>query len=234
MKCIAGMATMPGRDAQRQQAIASIAGQVDELWVYYNGFDEVPEPTPRGVRCIVGLEDRGDAGKFDAIFAAEPERGTLAFTVDDDLIYPRDYTKRLARQFARLKARLGRVAVGIHAARFRQSPPRSYRGHRDVRHCLHEAKGVRSEHMLGTGTLLFEVGSLQLSAEDFENGSMADVWFALAAQRQALPLRSLPHEGPWLVAAQPMPEDTLWRRMRRGGDSVQIEALGRIEQWKLW
>jgi len=232
MKRIAGMATMPGREVQRQQAIKSLVGQVDELWIYCNGFD--PEPMPPGVRCIVGREDRGDAGKFDAIFAAEPDPGTLAFTVDDDLIYPRNYAKQLVWQFKRLKARLGRVAVGIHAARFRESPPRNYRGHRDVRHCLHEAKGVRSEHMLGTGTLLFEVGSLQLSAGDFENGIMADVWFALAAQRQALPLRSLPHKGPWLTAAQPMPEDTLWQRMRRDGDSVQVAALGRIEQWRLW
>lgn len=227
---IAGMATMPSRAVVRAQAVASLLPQVDELWVYLNEHSEVPIDLDSRCTPILG-SDKGDVGKFSAVgWTDEHTPETYLFTVDDDLIYPPDYTETLIE--ALNEQRCG--AVGVHSAQFRRSPPRNYYGDRDVRHCLYAAEGFRSEHMLGTGTLLFKADSIALTPEHFENGIMADVWFALAAQQQQVALRSIPRREGWLQLAQPAPTDTLWGRMCIVGDDAQITALGRTENWKLW
>jgi hypothetical protein len=93
---------------------------------------------------------------------------------------------------------------------------------------------VRKEHQLGTGTLAFHSSTIQLSWKHFENGFMADVWFALQAQYQQVSLLSIPHEEKWLKEARPQPADTIWARMTRDSDKPQIRALSRVKEWKLW
>ena len=220
------MATIPEREEVCLQAVASLVDQVDELWVILNGFPGMPA----ALRDRVYLErgkNHGDAGKFRR--AWDTRLSALLFTCDDDIIYPPDYTRVLEDKLA------GRehCTVGVHGARLRRDPLKNYGRDRDVRHIGDACDEERSEHLLGTGTLAFYASAIELREEHFENGFMADIWFAIQAQKQKVPLISIARPKDWLKPAQPAPTHTIWSRMRMDGDSTQVEAMGRIPKWEL-
>ncbi len=226
---IACLATMPSRGVVLKQAVESLLPQVDELWIYLNRFRDIPRHLTELPNChpVQGI-DRGDAGKF-FVACEQYAPDAFLFTCDDDLIYPPDYIDTLLHAMKEQP-----IAVGVHAVRFRHCPPRNYRGDRNVRHCLGTSTGERQEHLLGTGTLGFHATTIKLHHEHFETGTMADVWFAIQAQLQRVPLLSIARGKGWIRPAQPPPTDTLWNRMCANGDHAQVAALGRIKHWKLW
>src|SRR5215472_15189688 len=92
-RAVAGMATMPSRAATLPVAVHSIIGQVDRLYLYLDGHEEVPKSVRDNSRVIpiFAREEPGlgDGGKFLGL-VRERER-CLYIGVDDDIVYPPNY-----------------------------------------------------------------------------------------------------------------------------------------------
>lgn len=200
------MASFPPRRDGLKLSIDSILPQLDQLIVYLNGYEGVPEflrdPKIRIVRSQDALGDLRDNGKF---FDLPQEDDAYVFTLDDDLIYPPDYVAKMIFQIEML----GRsVVVGVHGANF---PDGEFTrlNQRTVFHFAFKKPG-RFVDLLGTGTTAWHSSTLKLSLSNFETKGVSDLWFAAAAAQQSVPLYSVARDTGWLVE-QPRSDTSLWQ-----------------------
>lgn len=197
MTTIASMASIPSRTVAMRRVVETIAPQVDRMFVYLNGYREVPKQLASHKNVFVARSqntsfgDRGDAGKF--FWSQREERG-FRLTCDDDLEYPSDYVEKMVRA---CEAYGCTAVVGVHGYLFRH-PFVSMQTSRLVfmfDSALDQDRGV---HVLGTGTSLYHTDAIRISSEHFTAPNMADILFALAAQKQAVPMVAIRRSKGWV------------------------------------
>ena len=167
------MASLRERSALFQKTVASLADQLDELHVVFE-------------------HERGDAGKFAT---PRPDRA-FVLTVDDDILYPPDYAETMVAALERYERR---AAIGVHGACLLPDF-RSYYKSRSVYHCRSALTSDAPCHILGTGTLAYYTGAYpgpQLS--DFPVKNMADIWFAVHAERSGIQRYAIARTADWIV-----------------------------------
>lgn len=246
----ASMASTYRREPALHAAVASLLPQVDALNVYLNDYDAVPRYL-LGVPGLTvvwagplgdgsGAGDLGDRGKF---YWAADLTTDFHFTVDDDIVYPRDYVATLV---AFADAHEMPVAVGVHGIKIlaeKLSPPggrrsAGYYGSREVFMGVDELPEAVGVHILGTGTLAYRVASVgPLDAvADFPEPNMADVWFGVAAQARRLPLVVVPHAKGWLREVAGTAAGSLYGRFteRARADRLQTRAAVAAMPWVVY
>ncbi len=193
---IAGVATIPSREAAFRQMLASVADQVDRLHVYLSGHVGFLKGLPPHVsQWKVGGADFGDAGKFCGLGEAYSKEAYY-LTFDDDMLYPPDYVKTMINGIERYKRK---CVCSFHGRSFGKRPIQNYyRGATQRHYCLRNV--VRDEHVdvPGTGCMGFHTSTLELSMEDFPSKNMADVHMAVALRRAGVNAICLKHADGWI------------------------------------
>lgn len=123
---ICAMATFPPRREGMVQAVRTLLPQCDRFYLYMNGYTEIPEELPVSDKLHVILAgpgsdypDRGSQGK---LYWAGLDDGYY-MTVDDDIIYPADYTLRMAHGVERY----GRNAIiTVHGTTWALQPDNTF------------------------------------------------------------------------------------------------------------
>ncbi len=223
------LASIPKRRIQLGKVVKLLLPQVDVLRVYLNGYadGDVPPILMSHPRIDVARSqehgDRGDAGKF---FWCEEGDG-YQFTCDDDIHYPRDYVDRMLRALDRYH---NGAVVGLHGVTLK-ADIRSYYQDRNVVHFSVQLGHDQPRHLLGTGCIAYHADCISLRRSDFEAPNMADIWLALAAQKQRVPMIAVARTPHWL---KPMLTDDegLYKTSKRD-DSAQTAAINRLEKWQL-
>ena len=196
-RVVASMATMPRRTELLRKTVARLTPQVDQLNVYLNDFDEVPDflrhPKIRVLRSQDHEGDLKDNGKF---YPAGDLGDAYHVTVDDDLNYPPDYVARLVLGVERYQRR---AVVGFHGVNLAE-PMENYLEGREVSHFPRALADDVVVHLLGTGTLAYHTSTLDVALGDFETSGVADLWFAISAKRQDIPMICLNRSSRWLTA----------------------------------
>ncbi|MDR3465951.1 MAG: hypothetical protein P4M07_08420 [Xanthobacteraceae bacterium] len=232
---IGGMATMPSRADCLPAALASILPQVDLLYLYLDKHDAVP-PALGNRRKIVPIVPAdlprlvgGDAGSPSAagkFIATRLHDDCLFFAFDDDIVYPRDHTRRLA---AALKRRRYHAVVGVHGVSFRP-PHRSYTRDRTVFHFSEPLAAEREVDEIGTGTVAFRTAVFRPQFWGWRGG-MLDLNLAIEAQHRGLP-RIIVDRGELYLRPIDRPlDDALWTAVLR--DDTAASALLRANP-QLW
>lgn len=189
-----GIASIPSRQLALKETIESLIHQVDNIGIYLDGYANIPEYLSHygsKIRYIHSDDidrDLGDAGKF---LWAERHQGHY-FTCDDDLIYPPDY---IDRTITCIWSYSNPVVIGWHGSLI-LNPFKDFYD-KDSRRVF-SFRTPRSKnlnvHILGTGCLGFYTQHITVKLNDFETPNMADVYFALLAQKQRVPLIVIQHE----------------------------------------
>lgn len=232
---LAAMATMPERIRTLEQVVAALRPQVDELRVYLNNFERVPDflTSREMVLSAAAAGDVGDAGKF---YWFDKEQCDYYFTVDDDLLYPTNYVARLIEEF---EARKRTVVVGVHGFVF-STPIESYVRSRKERYkstaALDQAHTV---HVLGTGTTVLHPATIRLSMADFPRRNMADLQLAIAAQRQQVPMIVIPRPAGWIHELEdpshPPSGFSIWQEVKAHDGQAEAElARTALPEWRLF
>jgi hypothetical protein len=224
----AAVASVPGRQVQLAAVVAAILPQVDVLHIYLNGYDAVPDflqgkPAVRVARS----QDWGDArdnGKFFFL----GEAGSYYLTLDDDLAYPADYVRTLLLDIEKYGRR---AVVGVHGVLLADPMTRFY-ANRTVLGFRHALAADRSVHLLGTGTVAFHRDTLALTYSDFGEPGMADLWFAIAARRQGVPLRCVARGGGWVTDQATDKQESLYREYK-AHDEVQTRVAREHGPWNV-
>ncbi|NIO39125.1 MAG: hypothetical protein GTO41_02335 [Burkholderiales bacterium] len=228
---IATLATVPDREHLLDQVIESLIPQVDRVYVYLNGHDELPASLRRETVHVAWSKDHGDlgdAGKF--FWAGRLPDNCYHFTCDDDLIYPDDYASTLADAIDYY----GRQAlISVHGAILRE-PITSYYKCRKVYPCLESLDADHQADVLGTGVLAYHTDTIDLSIHDFPIADMTDIWLAVAAKHQHVPRIVIAHERGWLRYLPPPKGTTIYERYgATGDDSQQTRVLVAESPWTL-
>lgn len=204
---------MPSRTTTFSSAFNSIIEQVDWLYLYLDGHETVPEPARNHPRVTVFFcQDEpglGCDGKFLGM-RCETE-ACLYAGVDDDILYPSDFVRRLARE---LSSREGRAVVGVHGVSL-HTTLQSYLTDRDViffGNSLHRPQTVDA---LGTGTLMFDTAQLHFDPGAWSIRNKTDLQLAIEAAKRKLPMVCIPRPEGFLTPSQMGQTDSLYVALQK-------------------
>jgi hypothetical protein len=207
-----GIASIPQREASLKMVLDSLTNQVDQMNIVLNGYDHVPDylNSYKNAWWMIADNSMGDAMKFYTI----PDGVYLG--ADDDLLYPNGYVSYMVS-----KSKEYSCPVSLAGKRFDNHPVQSYHsGFTKNYHCLKPLIGDYPVHVIGTGVCCFHTSQIVIYIDDFKTPNMADVWFALQAKEQKVPLMVVEHTGDYLKY---IPQDwTIWRNNPRKGMETEI------------
>lgn len=232
-KIIANVATFPGRQEIFEYTIKSILDQVDQLNVYLNDFDEIPDFLKReNIKTVLSKNAKGDLkdnGKF--YFLEECPDDAYYFTIDDDIEYPYDYVLRLV---SFLESKEDAVVAGVHGIIF-HSDFKSFRRTRTSFYFGHALEENMIVSALGTGTLAFKKEQLAgLTLDDFATPGMADLWLAAFCKLHRVEMISIKREAGWLkdLHGDLENEYTLWNESGKN-EEMQNKIIKDNKLWEL-
>lgn len=191
---IGTIASFPPRQDSLKAVVSYILPQLDELRIYLNDYEEVPDflDKPK-IKVTLSKDSEGDLrdnGKFHEIPA---EDNCYIFSLDDDLAYPPDYVAKMIHYIEIL----GRSCiVGVHGVIFRAGEF-SRLEQRTVYH-FRDGQPGQFVDLLGTGTAAWHSSTFVPALEDFRSKGVCDLWFAAATANHNIAMFSIPREGNWL------------------------------------
>lgn len=205
------MATMPPRIEALKDSIPSILHQCEHLYIYLNNFNGyLPDVlkhrkiTPFFSEDLLG--NLGDVGKF---FLCDTWQPGYHFTVDDKIIYPRDYSKYM---IAKIEEYNRKAAVSLHGRNFHRRKCKSY-----YFDCKQTFNCFLSEtqqfvHEIGTGVMAFHSDTFMPSINWFPLTNMTDILLSAQLQRLSIPMLMAYHKRGYI------------RRSKRHNDNYSIHA----------
>jgi 2-polyprenyl-3-methyl-5-hydroxy-6-metoxy-1,4-benzoquinol methylase len=204
---IASLASISSRVVSLEKVVNSLKSQVDKLCVYLNGYSSMPGFLDG---CVVARsQDHGNKGDAGKLFWCEQfDKGNFRVLVDDDIHYPPNYVNYLiskATQYGK------KSVVGLHGVQITGNS--NYYKQRNVLHFAKELGKDTHVHLLGSGTIGYFDGSIDVKLSDFPVPNMADVWFAKLGQQQKVPFIAVARSEMWC-----------WEFPGTGNDSIYAAA----------
>jgi hypothetical protein len=205
------MATMPSRLATFERALASIAGQVDRIYIYLDGHDRAPDVIRSSRRIVpVASSDVPDLHANGKLLGLTMEPGPFLFlSVDDDLDYSPNFVEHLRRGLEQFD---DQAVVGLHGSLLAR-PLLRYNADRTVFAYPHRLSVTRPVDVLGTGAVMFSSEVLRFDVRAWPYVNMVDLGLAMEAAKVGIPLICLKrkrHLVRTLALNQP---DSIYRNM---------------------
>ena len=195
-KIIASIATYPERKKTFKDTIDSIIDQVDILRVYLNEYKEIPEflLNNEKIKIFLGEDCDGNIRAKGKFYGVENINGYL-FTIDDDLIYPQDYIRKMVSYLDKFECR---SIVTIHGKIINENPKNYYRDYGKSFRFQDEKKKIVDIHIPGTGVMALHTDKIKLKYDDIKNGSYVDLFIGLQSQKNDIPVKIIPHKKNWV------------------------------------
>ncbi|MHA3916232.1 hypothetical protein [Halovulum sp. GXIMD14793] len=189
-RVVAGMATMPSREATFSTSFLSIVRQVERLYLYLDGHEAVPEIARNHPRVVpVFARDYPKLHANGKLIGLVLEDEPCLYTcLDDDIYYLRNYVWELRQA---LKRHDDQAVVGLHGAILGRGSKDWHDGcsaHGSYATTLPEDITV---DMLGTGAVLFQSSVVSPKVLEWPKVSMTDMGVAQAAARAKVPMISI-------------------------------------------
>jgi len=187
-KITANIATRPKRYNELRKTLRSIDGQFDEIRIYLNESDTVPEWLQK--YTVVTGENLTDNGKF---YFCQFAKNEIYCTLDDDIIYPSNYAismRAAINSFGSIVSHHGRILVALDVS--------YYGGHRFF-HCANNQTELTQIDVCGTGVTAFDTN--YFNPKDIyksEHKCMSDLVFSHEAAKNKKIITVLPHEVGWI------------------------------------
>ncbi|MCX7568042.1 glycosyltransferase family A protein [Sulfitobacter sp. F26169L] len=199
---VATVCCIPARIDGFSKVIAQLLPQVDELHVFLDKFDTVPEFLQNIPKVHVVLSkdlpgDPRDNAKFVPFNDAKKRLGKFYFiTCDDDIFYPHDYVRTHVN---RLQAYDNSVISGFHGVLCEEKPKKYFR-RRFIYHFQHHAlRAPQLVSNLGTGTVAFHSDCFdQLTPSDWAHGGMVDIYFSNECRRRNIAMLCMDRHTGWM------------------------------------
>lgn len=227
-KIVCGVATLSDRVDALQETVKSIIDQVDELVVYQNGHKALHDFLNNSkIRVISSLDtgiDMGDAGKF---YTLDEHKDCYYFSIDDDLIYPKDYVQTLVGALTKYN---NDVIVSAHGRTLKPGADSYYKGASVSYRCLGLVTEEAFTHFGGTGVMAFHTGVVNdLSFDYFKHPNMADIWVGLYARDNGIPLLMVPHTEGWILHSDKFDINTTIYSSSKDKDTIQNQLISNFD-----
>jgi hypothetical protein len=214
---VAKMATVLRRRESLRRVIDTLIPQVDILYIYQNDYHE-----PIAGCRIVSENNPRDLGDIGKVFAVDPT-GEFVLLVDDDILYPRDYARRMIDCCQSEKA-----IIGVHGALLRDKV-KNYFVDRKVFHFASQVNHNIPVHVVGTGTVCYDASQFSIDHTYPKEKNMLDIFFSLKAQEEKKPIRIIERKRNWLRPA--IEEDSASLYRTRGNGEKQTRWINTVRKW---
>jgi len=224
-----GMASIPGRRENLPGIIMSLLPQVDKFNVYLNGYHDVPACLNHPKISVARSQDHGDAGAAGKFFGVADAVGYF-FAIDDDISYPDDYVEKMVSALGRYDKK---AIVCVHGTRFFSTHPSTWMRSRKGFHFMHGLCHDEQVNVAGTATVAFHTDNFKLSPRAFPRKNMADMFFAIEAKAQNVPIFAIARSDRWLGKFVDRSADTIWHQAYQN-DLDQSDILARHAPWPVF
>ena len=205
-KKIGMMASFPPRKDVLEKTLSTILPQLDILILYLNNYDKIPSfaINPQ-IKVILGKDAVGDLQDNGKFYSVHEINNAYIFTLDDDILYPEDYTTTMIHYietFHRL------CVVGVHGIIFNKLDFNNIKD-RQVYTFDKQAHGHFVD-MVGTGTAAWHSSLLNIHLTDFKSTGLCDIYFSTITNRQYVPIFSVPRYTGWLKKAKQTTSESIY------------------------
>lgn len=241
---VIGMASHPPREEGMLRRINELLPQCDRLCLYLNKYpDSILSKLPKSDKLEVILAGEGrkerDRSSFGKLFWAGKHDG-FYFTVDDDLVFPRNYVDTM---LSRLKEYENRFIVTVHGKMFKMGRNReisvvdgriecstlSYKAGCNYNVQVHSpGNGVTAYHAKRIGLTYDALKATKGTHHDCEDDMVVAIW----ALRNKVPVVRIRCDNNWIRTDWGLAyTDALYSR---GGQSERVINMAReISDWRL-
>ena len=207
---IGSMATFPGRAHILEQVITHLAPQFSCLYIYLNNYDDIPPFLARftNVVPVLGKEAFGDISANGKMYFLTQESDGIAFTLDDDFIYPSDYVDKFLYNFDLFPCN---ACLCVHGSLFINNPLYYYE--RILTYSSNkESKYNNIINIIGSGTAAFHISLYKDVKYNFNGNVFVDLNIALQALYKKIPIVSIARSENWLT---PIRVPGLWEENKK-------------------
>lgn len=193
---IGSMATFPERAHVLEEVVTHLAPQFSRLYIYLNEYKEIPPFLARfaNVVPVLGKETFGDISANGKMYFLTQESDGIAFTLDDDFIYPSDYVENFLRIFDLFSCN---VCLCVHGSLFLNNP--TYYYERMITYSVNEAcKYNNIVNIVGSGTSAFPINLYNGIKYNFTGNVFVDLNISLRALSKKIPLISIKRDTEWV------------------------------------
>ncbi len=223
---------MPPRIEALKESVVRILPQCDELHIYLNHFSEVPAFLihPK-ITTYLGFEHIGDMGDVGKFYNCENWKDAYIFTVDDKILYPIDYTKKMIATIQKYKRK---AVVSAHGRIFNDRKCTSYYFDCKVfRGCLMGFAKDEWVHEIGTGAMAFHTSTIpQVDLEVFPKTNMTDIYFSMWLQELNIPMMNPARANRWIGISTKHDDNYSIHNICNKNDAVQTNLVNSVE-WKI-
>jgi len=180
------------------KTIQSIYNQCDIINVALNDYDEIPvELYDKKINLFITDNDKGDAYKFYKLTSSEG----YFFTVDDDLIYPENYSEYMISKIEQYNRK---NIITIHGRSFKNYPIKGYYNGKDtnVYHFKNTINEDTPVQFGGTGVMAFHTDLFKVGMDYFKYPNMADIWIGKYAKENNITILCAKHKSKFVIQQQ--------------------------------
>lgn len=229
----AGIASIPEREEQLKNAIASIIPYIDHLFVFLNNYTQLPSwllPFKNVTSFLSTKENsnKGDAGKFFGLNKINTS-DFYYFTIDDDMVYPKDYTWKMINKIECFNRK---AVVGCGGYIMKSVVNHFYNDRAYSWHISQPNAADRSVHILHTCLTAWHSSTIQFGYEYCMRPNMGDIWLALAAQAQKVPMILIERPADWVKVQAIHPAKTIFGKYKNDC-SEQTAIYNSWHNWKV-
>jgi hypothetical protein len=221
----AQIATIPDRMETLPKVIGSLLPQVDLLNVMLNSYSDSQAAVlfnryfyDDRINFFRRNNEKGDAEKF---YGCDNITGYV-LTCDDDLIYPDDYVANMIFDINHYNSN---AIISYHGRKFKPGIIDSYysgRNREAAYRCLDTVTGYHQVDSGGTGVMGWDADKVRISYDWFKEPNMADVWVAVNAKKNNIPIYVAPHPEGWFGIAYE--GKGIWDDWNEGRKNDQIQT----------
>lgn len=180
------ISTVGWRENSLKLVIKNILPQVDHIFVFLQFYDHIPYFLNNKKITVIQGENEPKAfllGSSAKFFWADKLTGYY-ITIDDDILYPSDYVKYCINKINEYEKK---AIVGFHGTIFKDKN-KNNEMNRKLFHYENRLEKDTFVHMLGTGVMAYHTDTIRMSLQNFKTKCQDDLWFAVAAQKQKIPM----------------------------------------------
>lgn len=227
-----GMASIPEREKYLKITLDNIVAHVDRIFLFLNDYPKVPTwlRNYKKVSPFLSSEEntnKGDAGKFYGLDQIK-EKDFYYFSMDDDMCYPADYVWKMIRKIEQYDRK---CVVGCGGYNMKSVVNNFYADRAGSWHISSVNPQDHPVHILHTALTAWHSSTIDFHYTDCSLANMGDIWLAIAAQKQSVPMILIERPANW-VGIQRIPiNQTIYGRYRHQC-TEQTQVFNTIDAWK--
>jgi hypothetical protein len=234
------MCSIPSREKQLEECVASLLPQVSDIHVVLNGYSKVPAFLDHKRITVYRSSDIGNF-RSDAKFWPIEDLHGYIFLCDDDLTYHETYVPILISWIEHTKRK---AVCAMHGAVL-LDPTTGYYESRKSYPCLHQVLDRQWVHVGGTGAMAFHTDTIKVkravtclrNVHDEREHNMSDLVMAKLTQTKRIPVLVAPHSS-GVVVQRVLDEGIYEHGAKKDGsvfDSRRVSSdFVRGRSWKLF